>query len=110
MTLLLFARLYELTGHRSAAELTTGNLCVCFPELGTLFNRKRLAQRRRTGPTASILQGTPTYRSRKPNDVDSDHMKRSLVDNYSYGNVADLSIPLDDRATHVEEVSPAYLR
>ncbi|KAI1814029.1 hypothetical protein GGS20DRAFT_550281 [Poronia punctata] len=38
------------------AELTAAVLCVCFPELGPLWGR-----RRRRGPTTSILHGRPRF-------------------------------------------------
>jgi hypothetical protein len=64
-TLDLFTGSSEYLHSLRAAELTTGILCVSFPEMGVLFSKKSRRRYRNHEPTASILQGSANSRSRK---------------------------------------------
>jgi hypothetical protein len=50
-----------------AAELTSGNLCVCFPELAVLFRKKTRVGNRPRRPTASQIHELVAQK-KKPTD------------------------------------------
>jgi hypothetical protein len=61
----LFMRTKTNLNDSRAAELTTGILCVSFPEMMVLFKKDVRRRFHNHRPTTSILQGSATSRSRR---------------------------------------------
>ncbi|KAL1969446.1 hypothetical protein VTN77DRAFT_8884 [Rasamsonia byssochlamydoides] len=69
-----------------AAELTSGNLCLCFPEMILLFNRRARHRSKPSVQRESILKASAAVsRSRKIGPRDPDAMYIELDDNNTYG-------------------------
>jgi hypothetical protein len=83
--------------HTRTAELTAGNLCVSFPELGELLQ----ITQRKTGPSTSILNGD-YKRPRTRRQLNRDIAKGSLqsADDRSYLDLHDRPELGTVRVTH----------
>ncbi|KAK7729249.1 hypothetical protein SLS53_009314 [Cytospora paraplurivora] len=82
-----------------AAELATGNLCVCFPEVAFLFRKKnRKSAKARQRPTATELDKAWNERAiRKPADP---YFTNSLASTVFNGKSDGEYIQLQDRGNH----------
>lgn len=69
----------------SAAELCSGNLCLCFPEMILLFNHKARNRSKPSAQRESILKASAATRSRKAGPRDPDAMYFELDDHNMYG-------------------------
>ncbi|KAL1980286.1 hypothetical protein VTN96DRAFT_4400 [Rasamsonia emersonii] len=67
------------------AELCSGNLCLCFPEMIILFNRKARSRSKPSAQRESILKASAGTRSRKAGPRDPDAMYFELDDHNMYG-------------------------
>lgn len=78
LSLFLCVCLYFLILRRSLAELTSGNLCFCFPEMSALF-RSRTRHRTRNTPRRATASELAPYKRQKKLRSNDPYMMSTLV-------------------------------